>query len=92
MKIQEKLMKEHYPNDIETHPNTYHQYIGEYLANKTFMVEDKDILNSIKYHTTGRAKMSLLEKNIINALYLILPKLKLMELNMAEIMQNSASF
>lgn len=62
IKIQEKLMKEHYSDDIQTHPNTYHQYIGEHIANKVFMVTNKDILNAIKYHTTGRANMSLLEK------------------------------
>ena len=39
-----------------------HQFIGEYLAKTQLKVYDEDILNAIKYHTTGRASMSTLEK------------------------------
>lgn len=39
-----------------------HQFLGEYIAREELGVEDKDVLNAIKYHTTGREDMSLLEK------------------------------
>lgn len=41
-----------------------HQYTGAYLAEHQFGVEDEDILNAIRYHTSGRADMSDLEKLI----------------------------
>ena len=41
-----------------------HQYTGAYLAEHTFGVTDPDILNAIRYHTTGRPGMSRLEEII----------------------------
>lgn len=41
-----------------------HQYTGAYVAEHTFGIRDEDILNSIKYHTSGRPDMSPLEKLI----------------------------
>ena len=58
-----KLMKEYYPH-IDCNEEVYHQYLGEHLAKEIFYVYDEDILNAIKYHTTGRARMSILEKLI----------------------------
>lgn len=42
----------------------YHQFTGSYLAQVMFDVKDIDIINSIKYHSTGRENMSKLEKII----------------------------
>lgn len=39
-----------------------HSVSGSYIARTVFNIKDKDILNSIRYHTTGRPNMSLLEK------------------------------
>ena len=39
-----------------------HQFIGEYILREKLKVTDKDVLNAVKYHTTGRANMSTLEK------------------------------
>lgn len=39
-----------------------HQYIGALLAERKFGVTDEDVLNAIRYHTSGRANMSELEK------------------------------
>ncbi len=44
--------------------NLRHAKIGADLAKKTYNIEDVDILNAIRYHTTGREAMSLLEKII----------------------------
>ncbi len=41
-----------------------HQFSGAFVAERHFGVTDKDILNAIKYHTSGRAEMSDLEKLI----------------------------
>lgn len=47
-----------------------HAKVGAYLARKKFHIEDPDILNAIKYHTTGRPGMSLLEKIVYIADYI----------------------
>ena len=39
-----------------------HQYTGAYLAEHVFGISDEDILNAIRYHTSGRANMTTLEK------------------------------
>jgi predicted HD superfamily hydrolase involved in NAD metabolism len=42
----------------------YHAYAAATIAKTKFNIEDKDILNAIKYHCSGRKCMSLLEKII----------------------------
>ena len=44
-----------------------HQFTGAYAAENTFGIKNRDILNAIKYHTTGRENMSDLEKLIFLA-------------------------
>ena len=39
-----------------------HAKVGMYLAQTKFDIDDPDILNAIRWHTTGREDMSLLEK------------------------------
>lgn len=41
-----------------------HQYAGAFVAETLFGVKDKDILNAVRYHTSGRENMSDLEKLI----------------------------
>lgn len=41
-----------------------HAVLGEIYAKEVFGVEDVDILSAIRYHTTGRVEMTLLEKII----------------------------
>lgn len=41
-----------------------HQFAGAYVAEKFFAVKDEDVLNAIRYHTSGRPRMSDLEKLI----------------------------
>lgn len=45
-------------------PFLLHGKIGALIAQKKFEVEDENILNAIRYHTTGRPGMSVLEKII----------------------------
>jgi len=41
---------------------TLHPMVGAELVRETFNLQDPDILNAIRYHTTGRAGMSRVEK------------------------------
>ena len=45
----------------------YHQFVGEIFARKLFKIYNKDILNSIKFHTTGRTNMTLCSKIVYSA-------------------------
>ena len=47
-----------------------HAKAGAYLAEHKYGVRDEDILNAIRYHTTGRPNMSRLEKIIYIADYI----------------------
>lgn len=49
---------------LEYHSELWHAPVGAYVAWYEFGVKDEDILNAIRYHTTGRAGMSDLEKVI----------------------------
>lgn len=51
-------------------PFLLHGKIGALIATKKFEVEDEDILNAIRFHTTGRPGMSTLEKIIYIADYI----------------------
>lgn len=49
---------------LDYHAELWHAPVGAYLASYEFGVNDEDVLNAIRYHTTGRAGMSDLEKII----------------------------
>lgn len=44
-----------------------HSFLGAEVAKKVYNISDKDILGAIKYHTTGKAAMTKLEKIIFIA-------------------------
>ena len=41
-----------------------HSIIGSYIAENEFNITDKEIISAIRYHTTGKENMTLLEKII----------------------------
>lgn len=45
-------------------PPVVHQFAGAYVAENAFNITDAEIVNAIKYHTSGRANMGGLEKLI----------------------------
>ncbi len=47
--------------------SVFHQFSGAFVAEKFFGVSDEDILNAVRYHTSGRTRMSNLEKLIFLA-------------------------
>lgn len=49
---------------LEYHAELWHAPVGAHLAKSEFGVNDEDVLNAIRYHTTGREAMSDLEKVI----------------------------
>lgn len=49
------------PEDEES-PQTLHPFVGAELVRQEFGVGDEDVLNAIRYHTTGRPDMSAIEK------------------------------
>ncbi len=48
-------------------PKLWHGPVGSVYLNQKYGIDDKDILNAIFYHTTGRKNMSLLEKIVFIA-------------------------
>lgn len=59
-----------------------HAKAGAYLAEHKYGVTDNDILNAIRYHTTGRPDMSRLEKILYIADYIEPNRKQLAELSM----------
>lgn len=51
-------------------PHLLHSKLGSYYAKTEFSIKNQDILNAIKFHTTGRPNMSLLEKIVFVADYI----------------------
>lgn len=59
------------PDEIEwLQPGLLHGVIGEHLAREEYGITDPEILSAIRWHTTGRPGMSLLEKIIYIADYI----------------------
>jgi predicted HD superfamily hydrolase involved in NAD metabolism len=52
---------------VDWGPELLHGPVGAWIAEHEFEIHDEDILNSIRYHTTGRIGMSKLEKIIFIA-------------------------
>lgn len=68
-----RLCKEyHIPIDdvMKRQTDLIHPFLGAEVAKREYLVEDEEILGAIRYHTTGKANMSLLEKIIFIADYI----------------------
>ncbi len=55
------------PKKYLDNANLAHAKIAAEMIKKDFGIEDEDVLNAVRYHTTGRAGMSTLEKVIFLA-------------------------
>lgn len=51
-------------------PYLLHAKLGAYLSQHEYKVKDKDIISAVRYHTTGKPDMSLLEEIIFIADYI----------------------
>jgi len=65
-KFSEKELKEkfNYTDCVRYPKKVVHAFAGRHIAETVFKITDKDILNSIEFHTTARPDMSALEKII----------------------------
>lgn len=72
----DKLIKKCNTNGIKVSeadikcPELLHSKYGAYLIEHKLNVKDKDIINAVYYHTTGRPNMTLLEKIIFISDYI----------------------
>jgi len=55
---------------LEYDKELWHAHAGAWTARRDFGVEDADVLNAIRYHTSGRIGMSRLEKIVCLADYI----------------------
>lgn len=62
------LMEKYYPSIVnKVAKDAYHQFLGVYFARKLFFIKNSSILDAIKYHTTGKPNMSIIEKIVYSA-------------------------
>ena len=54
-------------DNLLLYPETAHAFIGASVAKEEFNIEDSDVLNAIRYHTTARPLMSNIEKIVFIA-------------------------
>ena len=68
-----KLCKKHNieVSELEKkNPSLLHAKLGAYMAKKAYGVQDEEILDSIRWHTTGKPEMSMLDMIIYMADYI----------------------
>jgi len=65
------ILEQNMPNDLFAY-NTelWHAPVGAYLVQTEAGIHDEEILNAIRYHTSGRSDMTLLEKIVYVADYI----------------------
>jgi len=72
----EEILKEINNNNIKLSeediksPEILHSILGRYLAEFKYKIKDLEILNAVRYHTTGKENMNLLEKIIFISDYI----------------------
>lgn len=55
---------------LQQEPAMWHAFVGAEAVREQLGVDDDDVLNAIRYHTTGRPNMSLVEKVVCLADYI----------------------
>jgi predicted HD superfamily hydrolase involved in NAD metabolism len=65
------ILTKNFPQDLlHYHAELWHAPAGAYLVEKEAGIKDKEVLDAIRYHTSGRPGMTLLEKVIYLADYI----------------------
>ena len=57
-------------DDERKAPAVLHAKYGAWLAVHKYHIKDEEVINAIRWHTTGRPKMTLLEKIVFTADYI----------------------
>ena len=67
-----KYIKKEFPTDLEllNFKEVFHSLVGDIIVKDELAIMDNDILDAIKYHTTGKSNMSDLTKIIYLADYI----------------------
>ncbi|WAA10352.1 bis(5'-nucleosyl)-tetraphosphatase (symmetrical) YqeK [Fervidibacillus albus] len=69
--LRQVIVDFHLPKQLlDFHSELWHAPVGAILVQKEIGIDDEEILNAIKYHTTGRPGMTILEKVIFLADYI----------------------
>ena len=61
------LMKKYFPDYIDKPEAIWHQWLSAYLAKTEYLVDDSEILQAIRHHTTASINMSKLDMCIYEA-------------------------
>ena len=62
--LSRQIMEQHFPEYLDIPEWAHHQFVGAYLAETLFGVNDPMVLEAIKFHSTGKAHLSPLGKII----------------------------
>ena len=65
--IETDLMSKHFEKYLNEKELVYHQFIGAILLKEEFNIYDEDIIEAVKWHTTGNENMSKLAKIVYAA-------------------------
>ena len=57
-------------NKIKNVPSIWHGYVGAILVKSELGIEDSDIISAIRYHSTGKVRMSMLQKVVFMSDYI----------------------
>jgi predicted HD superfamily hydrolase involved in NAD metabolism len=55
---------------LEYDPQLWHAHVGAYVARRDYGIEDQEVLDAIRWHTSGRIGMTTLEKVVCLADYM----------------------
>ncbi len=67
------VLNKYYPEDVKElmeFPSVWHGWVGCIFAKEKYNISDIEVLNAIKYHTTGKVEMNNLEKLIFVSDYI----------------------
>lgn len=65
------IIEQNMPEELLSyHSELWHAPVGAFLVQKEVGIDDDEVLNAIRYHTSGRAGMTVLEKVIYLADYI----------------------
>jgi len=65
------IVEQNMPKDLlQYHSELWHAPVGAYLVEHEVGIKDSEVLDAIRYHTTGRENMTMLEKVVYLADYI----------------------
>lgn len=59
VEVEKMIMNEHYYDQMHYHHKVYHQFTGAHVAKNQFLINNDNIIEAIKYHTTGEGNSDL---------------------------------